>query len=246
MQYYCNESLTVKKILLFIPLLFVSCSQDNPIKVPVQGHSDSEKINFNIKIENISKSDTLKISDGKNVDIMLKNGVWSVYSFTNPLFTLGQKNNSTQMEKLVEDGETFSLNNSDNIVSFGSFNEIPAGKSVEVSFSAKNGDKFTFATMFNQSNDLFYSSEGIELFDKNKEPISGDITSQITLYDLGTEVNQEPGSGNEQQPRQASVGLGKSESNNVQRIDDIKDGFIYPKTSDILKVTLTNDDHHEH
>jgi hypothetical protein len=50
--------------------------------------------------------------------------------------------------------------------------------------------------MMGQSNDWFYgpSDSGIELF-KNGKPISGDITSQIILWNAGTEVNQEPGIG---------------------------------------------------
>jgi len=41
------------------------------------------------------------------------------------------------------------------------------------------------------------AGSGIELF-KNGTPISGDITSQIILRDAGTEVNQEPGIGPDQ------------------------------------------------
>ena len=53
-------------------------------------------------------------------------------------------------------------------------------------------------TMMGQSNDWFYgpNESGIELF-KNGQPISGDITSQIILWDVGTEVDQEPGIGPE-------------------------------------------------
>lgn len=236
----------MKKTLLLLPIFIISCSQDNPIKVPIDGHSENEKINFKIKIENISKSDLLKLSNGKSEHVILSTGVWSVFSKTNPLFILGQGNSNPTMEKLAEDAEIFTLPTSDNILSFGSFKEITPNSSIEINFSAKVGDKFTFATMFKQSNDLFYSTEGIELFDKDKEPISGDITSKFNLYDLGTEVNQEPGLGDEQQPRQKNTGFGKSESNNVLKIEDRKDGFTYPKTSDVLKITLTNDDNHDH
>jgi len=50
--------------------------------------------------------------------------------------------------------------------------------------------------MMGQSNDWFYGpgESGIELF-KDGQPINGDITSQIILWDVGTEVDQEPGIG---------------------------------------------------
>ncbi|WP_416208525.1 spondin domain-containing protein [Fodinibius sp.] len=51
--------------------------------------------------------------------------------------------------------------------------------------------------MFVQSNDLFFSfdSEGIALFDENGNPVSGDITDRIMLWDAGTETDEEPGVG---------------------------------------------------
>ena len=55
------------------------------------------------------------------------------------------------------------------------------------------GDRLSLTTMMGQSNDWFYApvESGIPLFE-NGNPISGDITSQIILWDAGTEVNQEP------------------------------------------------------
>ena len=59
--------------------------------------------------------------------------------------------------------------------------------------------------MYVQSNDLFLSpgDTGIALFADDGLPISGDITAQIGLWDAGTEVNEEPGVGANQAPRQA-------------------------------------------
>jgi hypothetical protein len=237
----------MKKYLLFLlPVFIISCSQDNPVTVKPDTHGAHDSINFKLKIENVSKSDILKLSNGKSEALNLSKGVWCVYSKTNPLFTNDQKNKLPEMEKLAEDGESFTIDNklTEGISSTGVFNQITSNSSIEISFSAKSGDKLTFATMFTQSNDLFYSTEGIELFDKDKEPIKGDLTSQISLWDLGTEFNQEPGLGDEQATRQKSSNFGKSESNNTQKIENVKDGFTYPKTTDVLKITLTNDDQH--
>ena len=59
--------------------------------------------------------------------------------------------------------------------------------------------KLSFATKFVQSNDLFYApdGEGIAVWGDDG-PITGDITDQIMLWDAGTEVNQEPGTGADQ------------------------------------------------
>jgi hypothetical protein len=53
--------------------------------------------------------------------------------------------------------------------------------------------------MMGQSNDWFYApaESGIDLFE-NGRGISGDITSQMVLWDAGTEVDQEPGIGSDQ------------------------------------------------
>lgn len=70
------------------------------------------------------------------------------------------------------------------------------GSSYSFSFYASKGHKLSFATMFVKSNDLFYapSHEGLDLFNGNN-PVTGDITSAIILWDAGTEVNEEPGNG---------------------------------------------------
>lgn len=71
------------------------------------------------------------------------------------------------------------------------------GDAYEITFTAApavtpgSGACFSFATMFIQSNDLFYafSPEGLALFDANGTPCTGDVTSELRLYDAGTEIN---------------------------------------------------------
>jgi hypothetical protein len=94
--------------------------------------------------------------------------------------------------------------------------------------------------MFGQSNDLFYApnESGIALFNNGKA-ISGDISSKIILWDAGTEVNEEPGIGPNQAPRQKTPNTGKDENGVVKNIKDVKDGFTYPKTASLMKVTIT-------
>jgi len=75
--------------------------------------------------------------------------------------------------------------------------DIWPGDAFEFKVTAKPGERLTIAAMFVQSNDLFYApkEEGIALFDASGKPVAGDITSQILLWDAGTEVNEEPGLG---------------------------------------------------
>ena len=115
------------------------------------------------------------------------------------------------------------------------------GNSYQFSFDAGPGQKLSFATMYVTSNDLFYapSGEGIHLFDGDMA-LSGDITSQIMLYDAGTEVNEEPGTG-PNQPLNGGGGVGTPENGTVKDIGMVSDGFNYPSVNENIMVTIEND-----
>jgi len=93
--------------------------------------------------------------------------------------------------------------------------------------------------MMGQSNDSFYVpvESGIELF-KNDKPISDDITSQILLWDAGTEVNQEPGIGPDQGPRQEAPNIGEAKNSVVRSAKDVKYGSAYMNVSSVMRVTI--------
>ena len=76
------------------------------------------------------------------------------------------------------------------------------------------------------------------LFEKGA-PISGDMTGRFHLWDAGTEVNEEPGFGPNQAPRQAAPNTGRTERKRVRRIEDVKDGFSYPAVEQVIRVTIT-------
>jgi hypothetical protein len=56
------------------------------------------------------------------------------------------------------------------------------------------------------------------------------------LWDAGTEVNQAPGIGADQAPRQKMTNTGADE-NGVVHV--VKDGFSYPETKDVLRITIS-------
>ena len=120
---------------------------------------------------------------------------------------------------------------------------IAPGASESFSFNAGKGHYLSFATMFVQSNDLFYApgENGIALYDANGNAVTGNVTSMINLWDAGTEVNEAPGVGSNQPPRQADSNTGIDENGTVELIANITDGFMYPADEDVIKVTLTHD-----
>ena len=118
---------------------------------------------------------------------------------------------------------------------------LAPGGSYEFTFDAGPGSRVSFATMFVQSNDLFYAprGDGLTLFDEMGMPVSGDITDQIYLWDAGTELNQEPGLGADQAPRQAGADTGPADANTNVRMADNAFGNL-PAVEDAIQVTLSH------
>ena len=178
-------------------------------------------------------------------------GVWVVHTAADPLFSAGQADRGQGLEALAEDGDPSSLAAavvSQSGVSAGGVFDTPVGatepgvllpgQAYEFTVEAVPGDMLSLATMFVQSNDLFYApdGQGIALFNGDGTPVSGDVTGQIYLWDTGTEVNQQPGVGPDQAPRQAGLDSGPDE-NGVVHI--VSDEFTYPDTSATIRVTVS-------
>jgi hypothetical protein len=207
---------------------------------------------FVIRIENVSTPSTLKLSNGSTAPAPNAPGLWVVFTDGDPVFTPGKPDRGDGLESLAEDGSPLKLAEAigkvRGVVSSGTFT-VPVGdreagaalpgKAFEFTITAEPGQKLAIASMFGQSNDLFFApvNGGIPLFSGGK-PIEGDITSKLALWDVGTEVNQEPGLGPDQAPRQATPNTGKAEREPVQLVSWVKDGFRYPKTSDVIRVTV--------
>ena len=124
----------------------------------------------------------------------------------------------------------------------GTTDFLGPNESQSISFYAGVGHRLSFATMFVQSNDLFYApaETGIELYN-NGVAVTGDITSEVDLWDAGTEVNEEPGVGVNQAPRQSGPDTGAEEDGTIQLIENVGDGYTYPTDEDIIRVSLTHD-----
>ncbi len=207
-----------------------------------------KQANFKVRIENISNSDGLQATDGSKYPFALSPGMYVVTNDKMNFFKVDKKA-SDGLELQAEDGNPELL--SKNLLTIvgstkmGIFNTplgmdkpapiLPTG-AYEFTFAAEEGMKLNFLAMYGQSNDLFYAPEkAIDLFVKG-EALSGDITDKLMLWDAGTEVNQAPGIGADQAPRQKAANTGTAEKGVVSLV---KDGFSYPNTKDVLKVTIT-------
>ncbi|NKB70898.1 MAG: hypothetical protein GKR89_27830 [Candidatus Latescibacteria bacterium] len=179
------------------------------------------------------------------VTTILAPGVFVVHNDGEPLFSAGQADRGIGLEALAEDGNPGPLAESQDgphgvfAVPVGSDGPgpLPPGGAYEFELMAKPGYYLSFATMFVQSNDLFFAPQagGIALFQANGRPAHGDITDQILLWDAGTEVNQAPGIGPDQAPRQSGPDTGADEGGAVRLVDD---GFSYPAVGHVLRVTV--------
>src|SRR5680860_145476 len=118
------------------------------------------------------------------------------------------------------------------------------GKKYEFTINAGRSHNLSFAVMLAATNDLFYApgKDGIALYDDNGDPISGDVTDQVYLWDAGTEVNEEPAVGANTVTNQTAPNTGEEENGNVLRIKDVKNGvaFDYPKVDEVINVYVTH------
>ena len=90
------------------------------------------------------------------------------------------------------------------------------GDAYEFEFTAPVGSRLLLATMFVQSNDWFYATgeSGLELYNSDGTEVTEDVTSEFSLYDAGTEADEEPGEAN-QAPRQSGSNTDPVDSNRM-------------------------------
>lgn len=213
-----------------------------------------EPTQFALHIENVSTAATLKLSNGETAPAPTAPVLWLVHTGADHLFTDGKPDRGEGLESLAEEGDpsrlAAALEKHPGVVAVG-FANVPVGadepgailpgQAYHITFRAQKGQKLSLAFMFGQSNDIFFApgGEGIDLFDASGEPLRGDLTSRLILWDAGTEMNQEPGLGPDQAPRQKAPNTGAAEDGVVRPLAEVKDGFRYPKVGEVVRVTLT-------
>jgi hypothetical protein len=208
---------------------------------------------FTIKVENISHGEVLKLSTGASAPFVSAPVLWVIHTGgNNPIFVGGKPDAGLGLEQLAETGNpgafAKSLGGKKGIVQVGADAKpvggtaegpLTPGQQYEFEIEARRGESLSLAWMFGQSNDLFYSNDRpIVLFNGGK-PVAGEMTTQISLWDAGTEVNEEPGLGSNQGPRQATPDAGIAEH---QGIAHVHDRYRYPRVDEVLRVTITPTD----
>ena len=202
-----------------------------------------ERTSFRVIIENISSDSDLATP--------ISPGVWVIHDSEFRLFQEGMPGSGSGLESLAEDGNPAALAASiagNSMTSQTGVFNIPTGAEVpadlapgadaayEFGFRAAPGDRLSFVLMFVQSNDLFFAPQdsGINLFPAG-QPIDGDITGQIILWDAGVELNELPGGGANQPLRQAADNSGSDENGAVHRVAD---SFEYPPVGALIRVMI--------
>jgi hypothetical protein len=180
-------------------------------------------------------------------------GLWAVFTGDNPVFMENIADAGEGLEGLAEDANPSNIFAAvmakSNVESSGVFNmpvgsssagPIFPGNSFEFSFTAGVNDYLVRAAMLGQSNDIFYApgETGIKLFDNSENPVTGDITSMFYFWDAGTEVNEFPGAGLNQAPRQSAPNTGAAEHGTVRKVFNNGDGFTYPAVAGALRISI--------
>ena len=116
------------------------------------------------------------------------------------------------------------------------FDALFPGESYTFQAVAVHGEVLSLAMMLMQSNDAFFAPDenGIELF-SGDNPLTGDVTEMIDLWDAGTEVNGEPGLDRYQYLRQLLPNTGPDEGGTIRLLDD---EFTYPDVGDMIEITV--------
>jgi len=175
----------------------------------------------------------------------LSPGVFVIHTAADPLFTVGQPDRGQGLQPLAEMGKAAMLGDAvktagkfattgvfDTAVGASKAGPIGPNGAFEFTFDAMPGDYLSFATMFGDSRDSFFAPDGngIALFNAKGEPVSGDISIHVQLWDVGTKVNEAPFVGTRTSP---------AEKFPVQLLSDRNDGYAYPSPLGMIKVTIT-------
>ena len=235
------------RIASFFALALVGCGSDSD-----DDTADLAPVQFHISLENTSAEGDLVPSDGVASNIMFAPGIVIVHDDSFQLFQADSPALFPGFEAMVEDGNNVDLlaevAAESGVYSADSFAALDAdykdtpmlpGDKAKKSVYGTPGMYITVATMFGESNDVFAAAIAVPLFDADGVAKDTNATGDIGLWDAGTEVNEEPGLGENQAPRQAEPGTGDDENGSVVAIDGTDAaGFSYPAPADMLALDV--------
>jgi hypothetical protein len=214
-----------------------------PAPLFINGHAD-----FGMGLEGLAEDgDAGTLADAllgyTGVNTPIAPVAYTVHTGYDPLFTPGRRA-SAGLEKLAEQGDPADLvamlpgEAGAQAIARGATGAGPifaphGNFSFEI--MASPGDHLSLATMFGQSNDWFYALQNQALFDAGGQPIKGDFTHVVHLYNAGTEVDEVIGFGPNQAPRQAGPDRGLAEGGTVEMVTQMP----YDDAGKVLHMTIT-------
>jgi hypothetical protein len=217
-----------------------------------QHSNDKGAVKFTVRIENIANKDGQVAKDGSRWPFALSPGLWVVHKrevrlfreslpAVNGLEAQAEDGNPGEIVKVLMGREHSDMQHGVFNTPLGASSPAPIlpGGAYEFSFTAQPGMRLSVLTMFGQSNDWFYAPkrQGIDLF-TNGKPLSGDITNEFMLFDAGTEVDEEPGVGANQGPRQSGPNTGAPQNGKVK---PARTSTFFTKNGELFRVTITPD-----
>jgi len=231
------------------PVVYLVHTTPNPFFVT--GEAASEGVE-NIAEDGFAMVENARVQANTGLIIPISPGAWAIHELgVNPLFTSGSPDLGEGLEGIAEDGTpgtlAASLSAKDGVIDSDLFNTpdgatdpspVGPGNSYSFSFTASEGDYLSLATMSIQSNDWIYTFDesGIPLFN-GIAPVTGDVTSSIQLYDVGTEADEFPGAGLNQVIRQSGPNTGPADANNLVR--EITPSGNVPANNQVVRVTIS-------
>lgn len=155
-------------------------------------------------------------------------GAYAAHGDTVALYGLGGTDAGLGLEALAEDGDptglAAALAGLEAVGHSGAFDTpvgadqpgplLPGG-SYTFEVPIVDGERLSFATMFVQSNDWIIATPGDGL---DLSAIEGDISDQLLVVDVGTEIDQTPGLGADQAPRQSGPDAGADDPDTEVRL----------------------------
>lgn len=201
-----------------------------------EGNDVVEELSLRVTLTNRSMPGMLG-----GVDVGLSPGVWAVHREPGVLFEVGEPA-SPELEKLAEDGDGQALvqafGNDEAVPRLGfygatevgvSYEDGPIGPGASAQFEviAMSDEYLTLVSMFGQTNDVFVAVDSFPLAELG-DPM-------VVMLDAGTEVNEEPGRGENQPGMQPEPGAGEVEDGVIAPPDD---AFDYPDVDAIVSVTV--------
>lgn len=201
-------------------------------------------------LTNTSAAGDLATSTG-TTDIVLAPGLLVFHDPGWSLFAVGAAAENTPLEPLAEDGDPTELQAALagdpavrevlvlSVKDDATYAAAPMhpGEHASVLASVADGENVSFIAMFGQSNDVVVATApgGVGVLDGEDLAALG-----LGLYDVGTEVNQEPGVGSDQAPRQVAPDTGAGEGGQITAIDGMDSaGWAWPDPASFATLVPT-------